>query len=78
MVLYLQATSERLLKFVGNPAHLNQLEPEAAAKMEHLRREWQIETKSKIWQRLKRANFRVDFASIEALSGSERLEVVRM
>ena len=73
---YLEEIGDDVLHFVGDPAPLHELEPEAAAKMEHLCQEWQSKTKAEIWKRLKTAKFKIDISTVEALAGSERLEVV--
>ncbi|KAI0055964.1 hypothetical protein BV25DRAFT_1921375 [Artomyces pyxidatus] len=71
---YLDETQERIATFAGSVYSMRELDPPAAVKMDKLRDEWREACEKAIKQRLRAVNYKMDYSSVNAIAGSERLE----
>ncbi|KAI0051584.1 hypothetical protein FA95DRAFT_1554409 [Auriscalpium vulgare] len=71
---YIDETEERVTTFADSVYFMRDLDPPAAMKMDKMREEWRAMVESSMKKRLRSVGYKIDYSSISAISGSERVE----
>ena len=75
---YLEATREPMQKISQSVYSMTELDATVDAKMKKLRLERQNDVENSIKKRLKDLNYKIEYNSLSAICGSDRIEAVRV